>query len=75
MDAQNELEKIGKQLKEVRLQLGFSVDEFAEQCNLPPETIEQIEAGKKEDLDTLTLVTIAYYLGQKVDIEVTPRPD
>lgn len=66
------LEKIGKQFKELRLQLGLSIEEFAEQCNLPPETIEQIEAGKKEDLDTNMLVTVAYYLGQRIHIEAVP---
>ena len=61
-------EKLGRDFKETRTALGWSVEQVAEMAGVKPITIEKIEAGKfNVSLDIM--VRVADVLGSDVTIK------
>ena len=61
-------EKLGRDFKETRTALGWSVEQVAEMAGVKPVTIEKIEAGKfNVSLDIM--VRVADVLGSDVTIK------
>lgn len=65
-------EKVGKRIKELRLQQGMSQEEFAFKCNLDRTYITSLERGKRNvSLENLEKITKAFNmtLSQFFDFE------
>lgn len=63
--------KIGNVLSGLRRDMGYSIDDIAEQWAIPAETLRAIEAG---EIDRQFLAVVAYGIALDADLEALFQP-